>query len=229
MRRASVCHHASHPAPSPTSIPSPRPPTSMGCRLLATHDDYGMTTQLPPGAATGVTTLFREPLDRVLSMYEFSVHISGRSMGLDLKQLPDETLYAARRKMREHYRNLVPTDTRNVWPWTSLSVTMEEDLWDRQIHFPPSSPLSPPLPQLAGITNNSVLPSLLSLMLDPSSPPSPFPLPSSPLPPPPFSPSPASGHHEQQRAARGEAAEAVCAAAPGPWRGDAALPTLSQS
>ncbi|CAI5514302.1 unnamed protein product [Closterium sp. Naga37s-1] len=72
-----------------------------------------------------------KPLDRVLSMYEFSVHISGRSMGLDLKQLPDETLYAARRKMREHYRNLVPTDTRNVWPWTSLSVTMEEDLWDR--------------------------------------------------------------------------------------------------
>ncbi|CAI5974183.1 unnamed protein product [Closterium sp. NIES-64] len=105
---------------------------TMGCRLLATHDDYGMTTQLPPGAATGVTTLFREPLDRVLSMYEFSVHISGRSMGLDLKQLPDETLYAARRKMREHYRNLVPTDTRNVWPWTLLSVTMEEDLWDRR-------------------------------------------------------------------------------------------------
>ncbi|CAI5490184.1 unnamed protein product [Closterium sp. Naga37s-1] len=104
---------------------------TMGCRLLATHDDYGMTTLLPPGAATGVTTLFREPLDRVLSMYEFSVHISGRSMGLDLKQLPDETLYAARRKMREHYRNLVPTDTRNVWPWTLLSVTMEEDLWDR--------------------------------------------------------------------------------------------------
>ncbi|CAI5463543.1 unnamed protein product [Closterium sp. Yama58-4] len=165
---------------------------TMGCRLLATHDDYGMTTQLPPGAATGVTTLFREPLDRVLSMYEFSVHISGRSMGLDLKQLPDETLYAARRKMREHYRNLVPTDTRNVWPWTLLSVTMEEDLWDRRdftgIPPPPvgfdegrddmysRAHLVMPLRdfielplahdvvhngatfQLAGITNNSVLP-----------------------------------------------------------------------
>ncbi|CAI5472128.1 unnamed protein product, partial [Closterium sp. Yama58-4] len=165
---------------------------TMGCRLLATHDDYGMTTQLPPGAATGVTTLFREPLDRVLSMYEFSVHISGRSMGLDLKQLPDETLYAARRKMREHYRNLVPTDTRNVWPWTLLSVTMEEDLWDRRdftgIPPPPlgfdegrddmysHAHLVMPLRdfielplahdvvhngatfQLAGITNNSVLP-----------------------------------------------------------------------
>ncbi|GJP32166.1 hypothetical protein CLOM_g16766 [Closterium sp. NIES-68] len=165
---------------------------TLGCRLLATHDDYGMTTHLPPGAATGVTTLFREPLDRVLSMYEFSVHISGRSMGLDLKQLPDETLYAARRKMREHYRNLVPTDTRNVWPWTLLSIVMEEDLWDRRdftgIPPPPvgfdegrvdmySRPhlvmplrdfIELPLAfdvvhngatfQLAGITNNSVLP-----------------------------------------------------------------------
>ncbi|CAI5966824.1 unnamed protein product [Closterium sp. NIES-65] len=165
---------------------------TMGCRLLATHDDYGMTTQLPPGAATGVTTLFREPLDRVLSMYEFSVHISGRSMGLDLKQLPDETLYAARRKMREHYRNLVPTDTRNVWPWTLLSVTMEEDLWDRRdftgvppppvgfdegrddmysrahLVMPLRDFIELPLAydvvhngatfQLAGITNNSVLP-----------------------------------------------------------------------
>eukprot|EP00475_Leptophrys_vorax_P001941 TRINITY_DN11111_c0_g1_i1.p1 TRINITY_DN11111_c0_g1~~TRINITY_DN11111_c0_g1_i1.p1 ORF type:complete len:421 (+),score=9.10 TRINITY_DN11111_c0_g1_i1:77-1264(+) len=166
---------------------------SLGCRLLATHDDYSMTANLPPGASTGITTLFREPLDRVLSSYEFCVHISGRSMGLDLTSLPDDTLYGARRRMREHYRQLVPTDTRNVWPWTVLSVVMEEDLWTRRdftgIPPPPvgfdeasadmysRAHLVMPLRdfielpvvkdvvhngatfQLAGITNNSVLPS----------------------------------------------------------------------
>jgi len=38
---------------------------------------------------------------------------------------------SARKKIRDHYTNLVNTDTRNIWPWTVLSVAMEEDLWTR--------------------------------------------------------------------------------------------------
>lgn len=104
---------------------------SHACRLLATHDDYSMTQRLPPGTKTFVTSLFRDPVDRVMSTYEFAAHIAARSMGLDVSNHPDETVMSARKKIRDHYTNLVNTDTRNIWPWTVLSVAMEEDLWTR--------------------------------------------------------------------------------------------------
>lgn len=104
---------------------------SHACRLLATHDDYSMTARLPPGTKTFVTSLFRDPVDRVMSSYEFAAHIAARSMGLDVSNHPDDTVMSARKKIRDHYTNLVNTDTRNIWPWTVLSVAMEEDLWTR--------------------------------------------------------------------------------------------------
>lgn len=75
--------------------------------------------------------MFREPVDRVISMYEFTSHIAARSMGLDVSNYPDDTVMSTRKKVRDHYTHLVSTDTRNIWPWTVLSVAMEEDLWTR--------------------------------------------------------------------------------------------------
>lgn len=109
------------------------------CRLLATHDDYSMMERLLPGTKTFVTSVFREPVDRVISSYEFANHIAARSAGLDTSRYPDDTVMGARKKVRDHYAGLVSTDTRNIWPWTVLSIAMEEDLWTRRdfVGIPP--------------------------------------------------------------------------------------------
>ena len=80
-----------------------------GCGLLSSHDDYSVIQYLPKDAA--IATQLRDPVDRVLSIYEFAVEVAARQLHPNATQ-PDPD------KM----------DTRRVWPWTILTPFMEQDL-----------------------------------------------------------------------------------------------------
>ena len=50
--------------------------SSPGCNLLSTHDDFSILSLLPTDVA--VLTHLRDPVDRVLSAYEFAVEVGSR-------------------------------------------------------------------------------------------------------------------------------------------------------
>lgn len=80
------------------------------CGLLASHDDYSATDFLPAEAA--VVTQLREPLDRVLSAYEFAVEVAARILQRPSNYTADPSR----------------TNTRDVWPWSRLVPLIEQDL-----------------------------------------------------------------------------------------------------
>ncbi len=83
------------------------------CKLLTSHDDYSIVSTLPPDAV--VITQLRDPVDRVLSAYEFANEVAVRGVGRQPVNLVAPTPKPGR------------TDTRNVWPWSHLV------LWTQRI------------------------------------------------------------------------------------------------
>jgi len=78
------------------------------CKFLASHDDYSLVERFREQPK--VVTMFRDPVARVLSSYEFAVEVSVRSFGIEAS---------------------TPTSrvsTRNVWPWSNAVRFIDRDL-----------------------------------------------------------------------------------------------------
>ena len=82
------------------------------CGLLSSHDDYSVLQYLPKEAA--IATQLRDPVDRVLSMYEFAIEVAARYLNPDAPQ-----------------RDPGKMDTRKVWPWSILTPFMQQELQNR--------------------------------------------------------------------------------------------------
>lgn len=82
------------------------------CGLLSSHDDYSVVQYLPREAA--VATQLRDPVDRVLSAYEFAIEVAARAL---VKDAPD--------------KDPSKVDTQNVWPWSLLVPFIRQDLMRR--------------------------------------------------------------------------------------------------
>lgn len=76
------------------------------CKLLSSHDDFSIVSLLPPDAE--VITQLRDPLDRIISAYEFANEVGVRGVGKRKVPLRPPSSKPGR------------TDTRNVWPWSHL-------------------------------------------------------------------------------------------------------------
>ena len=79
------------------------------CGLLSSHDDYSVLQYLPKDAA--IATQLRDPVDRVLSMYEFAIEVAARYLNPNATQ-----------------RDPGKMDTRKVWPWSILVPFMQQEL-----------------------------------------------------------------------------------------------------
>lgn len=88
-----------------------------GCSLLSTHDDFSIVSLLPTDVA--VLTHLRDPVDRVLSAYEFAVEVGARQTARQapLKKSPDR----------------IATD--DVWPWSRLVPFFAEDVRRRKVRL----------------------------------------------------------------------------------------------
>jgi len=81
------------------------------CKFQGTHDDLSVIEQLPEG--TAVFTQIRDPIDRLLSSYEFSLEVAAR--------------YVTRKRDPSSDK----TKTDDVWPWSDLVPYMMEDIQKR--------------------------------------------------------------------------------------------------
>lgn len=97
-----------------------------GCRLISTHDDYSLLDNLPHGVTSVITSL-REPVDRVLSSYEFSTEVAARSLRRAAARKPIPKRSAGPVKGGNKFMN-----TLDIWPWRYLVPTMEKDLFWRR-------------------------------------------------------------------------------------------------
>ena len=79
------------------------------CQLLATHDDYSLVERLKQQPR--VVTMFRDPVARFLSSYEFAVEVSVRSFGEEVTNKGNSRV-----------------STRDVWPWQYLVRHVDRDL-----------------------------------------------------------------------------------------------------
>lgn len=79
------------------------------CGLLSSHDDYSVLQYLPKDAA--IATQLRDPVDRVLSMYEFAIEVAAKHLN------PNATQHDPGKM-----------DTRKVWPWSILAPFMQGEL-----------------------------------------------------------------------------------------------------
>ena len=85
------------------------------CGLLSSHDDYSVLQYLPKDAA--IATQLRDPVDRVLSMYEFAIELASRYMNPEAAQHDPGKM-----------------DTRKVWPWSVLNPFMQQEL-EKRVSF----------------------------------------------------------------------------------------------
>eukprot|EP00884_Botryococcus_braunii_P009434 jgi/Botrbrau1/18492/Bobra.0072s0071.1 len=85
-----------------------------GCGILGSHDDYSVTDFLPSDAA--VITQIRDPVDRILSAYEFAVEVAARGA------------FGRRPIVYEEHK----VSTLAVWPWSYLVPWMENDMRERR-------------------------------------------------------------------------------------------------
>ncbi|KAK6926785.1 hypothetical protein RJ641_008504, partial [Dillenia turbinata] len=99
-------------------------PSTQDCRLLATHDDYSFISKLPK-EKTSVVTILREPIERILSTYEFSVEVAARF--LVHPNLTSATKMAGRLRSKNKQ-----VSTLDIWPWKYLVPWMREDLFARR-------------------------------------------------------------------------------------------------
>ncbi|KAH9288175.1 hypothetical protein KI387_032292, partial [Taxus chinensis] len=99
-------------------------PSKPGCRLVVTHDDYSLMSILP-SERTSVVTVMRNPVDRVLGSYEFSVEVASRF-------LIHPNLSSSIRLRRRNTTKMVGVSTLDIWPWKYLVPWMREDLFARR-------------------------------------------------------------------------------------------------
>jgi hypothetical protein len=83
------------------------------CHLLSSHDDFSVVQKLPPN--TAVVNQLRDPVDRVLSAYEFAVEVAARQV--------------KRTKKTSRTRTKTTTDT--VWPWSYLIPFFSRQMRER--------------------------------------------------------------------------------------------------
>eukprot|EP00879_Flechtneria_rotunda_P003584 GHRR01003819.1.p1 GENE.GHRR01003819.1~~GHRR01003819.1.p1 ORF type:complete len:560 (+),score=179.50 GHRR01003819.1:87-1766(+) len=95
------------------------------CHLLSSHDDFSVVEQLP--SDTAVVSQLRDPLDRLLSAYEFAIEVAAR-------QLRRPSSYVKP-------KNKVVTD--DVWPWSYLIPFFVDDIKPK-IAAAKAEPLLPP-------------------------------------------------------------------------------------
>ncbi|XP_052175136.1 protein-tyrosine sulfotransferase isoform X4 [Diospyros lotus] len=99
-------------------------PSKSNCRLLVSHDDYGIMSKLLR-ERTSVVTILRNPIDRVFSTYEFSIEVAARF--LVHPNLTSATQMAGR--LRSKTKGV---STLDIWPWKYLVPWMREDLFARR-------------------------------------------------------------------------------------------------
>lgn len=80
------------------------------CYLLSSHDDFSVVESLPP--ETAVVSQLRDPVQRVLSAYEFAIEVAARQL--------------RRSKNYVKPKNRVVTD--DVWPWSYLIPFFVNDM-----------------------------------------------------------------------------------------------------
>ncbi|CAM6088087.1 unnamed protein product [Calypogeia fissa] len=94
------------------------------CRLISTHDDLSLLDHLPEDMTSVVTNL-RDPVDRVLSAYEFSVEVAARSLRKPGRSLPGFQNRSRSAAVSQFMNTL------DIWPWRFLVPTMQIDLFAR--------------------------------------------------------------------------------------------------
>ncbi|XP_064974202.1 protein-tyrosine sulfotransferase-like isoform X1 [Musa acuminata AAA Group] len=99
-------------------------PRKPNCSLMVTHDDYSLLSKLPKDR-TSVVTIFRDPVDRVFSTYEFSVEVAARFLG-------HPNLTSATKMSGQIRRKSRGVSTLDIWPWKYLVPWMRQDLFARQ-------------------------------------------------------------------------------------------------
>nr|UQW95911.1 LPSOT [Salix linearistipularis] len=99
-------------------------PSKPDCRLMVTHDDYSLMSKLPK-ERTSVVTVLRNPVDRVFSMYEFSIEVAARF--LVHPNLTSATQMSQRLRLKSR-----GVSTLDIWPWKYLVPWMREDLFNRR-------------------------------------------------------------------------------------------------
>ena len=101
------------------SRPDESPLEKLGhtCKLQGTHDDLSILGQLPDN--TAVFTQIRNPVDRVLSAYEFAVEVAIRN-------------YFSGTRSKNNPKNKDRTSTEEVWPWSNLVPILMEDFAARR-------------------------------------------------------------------------------------------------
>ncbi|KAA6422197.1 MAG: tyrosine sulfotransferase-like [Trebouxia sp. A1-2] len=109
------------------------------CGLLSSHDDYSVVQYLPREAA--VATQLRDPVDRVLSAYEFAIEVAARAL---VKDAPD--------------KDPSKVDTQNVWPWSLLVPFIRQDLMRRAGDMHLSEAADPAVSPLDPYQNSLVMP-----------------------------------------------------------------------
>lgn len=93
------------------------------CSLMVTHDDYSLLSKLPKDR-TSVVTIFRDPVDRVFSTYEFSVEVAARF-------LVHPNLTSATKMSGQIRHKSRGVSTLDIWPWKYLVPWMRQDLFVR--------------------------------------------------------------------------------------------------
>ena len=83
------------------------------CRLLSSHDDFRLVESLPGGGVATLITQLRDPVDRLLSAYEFAVEVASRTYGA--RPAPSKSPPGR-------------TDTQEVWPWNHLVPFIAKDM-----------------------------------------------------------------------------------------------------
>ncbi|GLJ53129.1 hypothetical protein SUGI_1132210 [Cryptomeria japonica] len=99
-------------------------PSEPGCKLVVTHDDYSLMSMLP-SEKTSVVTIMRNPVDRVLSTYEFSIEVASRF-------LIHPNLSSSIRTKRRNFTKMIGVSTLDIWPWKYLVPWMRKDLFARR-------------------------------------------------------------------------------------------------
>eukprot|EP00249_Psilotum_nudum_P024960 c29333_g1_i4 orf=454-2049(-) len=107
----------------PSSYVQFRYNASAQCSLLTSHHDYSAMTKLPK-QMTSVMTTIRHPIDRVFSVYEFSVEVAARHFKTwDAKAHSTSSSTSA--------QSLKGQSTLKIWPWSYLVPWMWQDLMSR--------------------------------------------------------------------------------------------------
>ncbi|KAG0589112.1 hypothetical protein M758_2G245000 [Ceratodon purpureus] len=107
------------------------------CKLLSSHDDMSILNKIP--SRTSVVTNMRNPVDRVLSTYEFSVEVAARFLRL-------KSINSSRSPLPRANSPSELVSTLTIWPWKYLVPFMQHDIFARRdarregkVDWPPSS------------------------------------------------------------------------------------------